>query len=349
MSFLKGIIRVAGAGIVSIAIISLLLCFYSITPVHIENPKGNTDYVWPAHSIWVKVTEGIAFGRYDANGFNNKTVIEEPDIIFLGSSHIEATEVMQDENAPFLLSEKLDGKYSVYNMGISGHHFYRVCQYLPANLELYDEAPKVVIVETDTLRVTKDLVNQIITKSIDQMPSPSNGVVGFLQRIPFFRTAYHQIEEGLLEKFMPSDRDLGEKPDGSGIESNSNEKESRKNVDEAAYEELFAFFKNLEDQYNTQIIILYQPYEKLNKDGSITYERDENADVFKFYSDEYGVALVDMTEKFEDMYYKEHHVAHGFCTGELATGHLNKYGHAAMADELYNEIVKLEENGEICR
>ena len=56
-----------------------------------------------------------------------------------------------------------------------------------------------------------------------------------------------------------------------------------------------------------------------------------------------------MTAKFEDMYYKEHHVAHGFCTGELATGHLNKYGHAAMADELYDEILKLEESGEICR
>ena len=95
MSLFKGIIKVVLAGIVSIAIISLLLCFYSITPVHIDNPKGNTDYVWPAHSIWVKVTEGIAFGRYDADGFNNRTVIENPDIIFLGSSHIEATEVMQ--------------------------------------------------------------------------------------------------------------------------------------------------------------------------------------------------------------------------------------------------------------
>lgn len=349
MSLFKGIIKVVLAGIVSIAIISLLLCFYSITPVHIDNPKGNTDYVWPAHSIWVKVTEGIAFGRYDADGFNNKTVIENPDIIFLGSSHIEATEVMQDENAPFLLSKKLDGKYSVYNMGISGHHFYRVCQYLPANLELYDEPPKAVIVETDTLSLTKDLVDQIITKSIDRMQSPSNGVVGVLQRVPFFRTAYHQVEEGLLEKFMPSKGDSTEKPDRNGIEINTNEEESRTKVDKAAYEELFDYFKNLEDQYNTQIIILYQPYEKLNNDGSITYERDENADVFKYYSGEYGITLVDMTKRFEDMYYKEHHVAHGFCTGELATGHLNRYGHAAMADELYDAILKLEESGEICR
>lgn len=349
MSFFKGIIRAVMAGIVSIVIISFLLCFYSITPVHIDNPKGNTDYIWPANSIWVKVTEGIAFGRYDADGFNNRTVIENPDIIFLGSSHIEATEVMQDENAPFLLSEKLEGKYSVYNMGISGHHFYRVCQYLPANLELYDEAPKAVIVETDTLNVTKDLVDQIINKSIEHMPSPNNGVVGLLQRIPFFRTAYHQVEEGLLEKFMPPKGDSANNPDNSGIETNSNEEESQAKVDGAAYEELFVYFKELEDQYSTQLIILYQPYEKLNIDGSISYERDKNADVFKSYSEEYGITLVDMTKRFEDMYYKEHHVAHGFCTGELATGHLNRYGHAAMADELYDAILKLEESGEICR
>lgn len=346
MSFIKGIIKIVAAGIVSIAIISFLLCFYSITPVHIDNPRGNTDYVWPANSIWVKLTEGIAFGKYDADGYNNKAVIDNPDIIFLGSSHIEATEVMQNENAPYLLSKKLEGKYSVYNMGISGHHFYRVCQYLPANLKLYDVAPKAVIVETDTLTVTKDIVDQIITASIERMSSPSGGVVGFLQRIPFFRTAYHQVEEGLLDMFMPSN---GDEKSYGGAEVKTLKGESQTEVDVKAYEELFTFFRNLEEQYGTQIIILYQPYGKLNKDGSITYERDKNGDVFKSYSEEYGITLLDMTKKYEEMYYEEHHVAHGFCTGKLATGHLNRYGHAAMADELYNVVLKLEESGEICR
>lgn len=345
MSFLKGIIRVITAGIVSILIISILLCFYSITPVHIDNPKGNTDYVWPANSIWVKATEGIAFGRFDANGFNNKTVIDDPDIIFVGSSHIEATEVMQNENAPYLLSQKLGGKYTVYNMGISGHHFYRVCQYLPANLKLYRVAPKIVIVESDTLSVSQEQVNQILNASIERMRSHNEGMVGFLQRIPFFRTAYHQVEEGLLDLFMPANETSTDEID---IEEPETE-EPEKKADLAAYEKLFTFFRDLEEQYNTQIIILYQPYGKLNNDGSITYERNKNIDIFQSYSDEYGITLVDMTDCFEKMYYDDYHVAHGFCTGELETGHLNRYGHAAMADKLYDVIVKMEKSGEICR
>ena len=75
----------------------------------------------------------------------------------------------------------------------------------------------------------------------------------------------------------------------------------------------------------------------------------EYLNTFISYANDYGISFVDMTDRFEDMYEKEHHVAHGFCTGKLATGHLNKYGHSAMADELYNEITRLEEAGEICQ
>ena len=43
----KTVLRIILAGIVALAILSLLFCFYSLLPVHITNPKGNTDYIWP--------------------------------------------------------------------------------------------------------------------------------------------------------------------------------------------------------------------------------------------------------------------------------------------------------------
>lgn len=109
MKFIKGLLKVIASGIVAVAIICGLLCFYDIKPIHKENPKGNTDFVWLPNSIWVKATEGIAFGKFDANGFNNKSVISNPDIIVLGSSHMEAFNVMQNENSAYLLSQKLNG------------------------------------------------------------------------------------------------------------------------------------------------------------------------------------------------------------------------------------------------
>ena len=95
MKFIKGLLKVIASGIVAMAIICGLLCFYDIKPIHKENPKGNTDFVWLPNSIWVKATEGIAFGKFDANGFNNKSVISNPDIIVLGSSHMEVTRIIR--------------------------------------------------------------------------------------------------------------------------------------------------------------------------------------------------------------------------------------------------------------
>ena len=46
---------------------------------------------------------------------------ETCDDLILGSSHAESMNVMRNENMCALLNEKFDGKYSVYNMGISGH------------------------------------------------------------------------------------------------------------------------------------------------------------------------------------------------------------------------------------
>lgn len=55
------------AEILVMMILSAVICFYTKTPVHIENKKGNTDYVWSVNSRWVQMTEGISWGRFDAN------------------------------------------------------------------------------------------------------------------------------------------------------------------------------------------------------------------------------------------------------------------------------------------
>lgn len=56
-----------------------------------------------------------------------------------------------------------------------------------------------------------------------------------------------------------------------------------------------------------------------------------------------------MTNSFENMFYEDHHVPHGFVTGRIGSGHLNEYGHAAVADLLYDAILGLEEDGKICK
>ena len=89
--------------------------------------------------------------------------------------------------------------------------------------------------------------------------------------------------------------------------------------------------------------------ETLNRDGSISFEEEEELEAFSETSKKYGITFVDMRERFERMYYEEHYVAHGFSTGLLASGHLNRYGHAAIAQALMETIDSLEREGRLCK
>lgn len=329
------------AGICAVGILSVLLCFYDMLPVHIANQKGNTDYVFEANARWVKATEGISWGKFDANGYNNVTVVENPDILVLGSSHMEAVNVMQKENTAYLLGEKLKDNYTIYNMGVSGHNFFKVCQYLPANLELYEKTPKAVIVETSTVSIQKGEVEEVLASTVEYTPSHSTGVLGFLQKIPFFRSMYHQITGGLLDIFMTAASQTDTEADSVNPEEET--------LDLTAYAELFDYLSQMEKSYGTQIIIVYHPTGTLMEDGSLRFENSEQLAAFQSYAKKTEIDFVDMTSAFEKMYVKEHHVAHGFITGELEAGHVNRYGHRAMAEALFDKIKELEGVGELCR
>lgn len=340
MKFAYNVFKAILAGIVAVIILSVILMPYSFTPVHISNDLKNTDYVWPDNSYWMKMTEGVSFGKFDANGYNNLSVVDNPDIIIVGSSHMEAANVMQDKNLGYLLNEKLKNKYSVYNMGISGHHLFKVCQYLPETLEVYDIPPKVVIVETSDVEVTAKDVNNVIEKTVEFTPSHNSGIVAMMQKVPFFRLAYHQIDSGLLKLFMPANTQ-------TAVESNGTSNIDK--IDGQAYDDLFTYLESLSDKYKTEIIIFYHPFGMLQDDGTINFDSTEHLDAFSSAAKEHNINFVDMTQKFEEMYYEENHVPHGFNTGQISSGHINAYGHSAIADMMIDEINRLEGEGRICK
>lgn len=341
--FIKSMIKVLSAGILSIGILSLLLCAYSLTPVHIDNPRGNTDYVWAPDSIWVSATEGFSIGRHDANGYNNPAVIENPDILVLGSSQMEAHDVMPKEAAYSLLSKKLDGLYSVYNMGISGHYIEKTSQYLPDNLALYDTPPKVVIFETSDPYIGQTEMDQILNHTVPRTPSKGTGVIGALMKLPFLRLTYHQIDAGLLRLFRHSRSSAGNTAAPASVNP------TEEVVPEDVLVAYFTYLSNLEAQYGTKFIIVYHPVGELCADGTLEFRETSYVKAFKQYATDYDIRLIDMTEPFLQMYAEDHHVPHGFMSSRLESGHLNAYGHAAIADAVYEEIMAMREEGLFCQ
>ena len=334
MQHIKKLLKILLAGIVAVAILSILLIPYSLLPVHISNPSGNTDYVWPANSRWFKMTEGISYGRFDANGYNNAKVIENPDILVLGSSHVEGTNVLPTENFAALLSQKFEGKYTVYNQGISGHHFTKVCKYLPRNIQLNPGA-KYIIVETGTTTLTRKNADSLLGGTVDFTPSNHSGLIGTLQKFPFPRTVYQQYANGLLDLFISPASEASGASDSASVVTVP---------EESAYDDIFGYIRNALQETDAKLIIVYHPTGTLQEDGSASFRvNDASLDLFSRKCREYGISFVDMTQPFMDMYETEHKLPHGFITGEVGTGHINAAGHAKIAEELAKRIAVLEE------
>lgn len=337
MKYIKTIIKVPLAGLTALAILCALMFGYNYIPLREKNPNKNTDYVWQANTPWVRATEGVSVGLIDSQGFNNKVVIDNPDVLVVGSSHAEAQNVMQDENFCSLLNDKFDGEYEAYNMSISGHNFYKATQYLPATLQVYSKVPKYIIIETDNTALSEQDVSKAINGEVEITPVNDTGVVAELQKLPYLRAMYHQLTGGMLNMLLPE-----QNKKSTNIINTDNVTNVKVIIDEAPYEQMFNYLQKLEQDFDTNIIIMYHPFEKLNDDGSISFGKEDYTSVFAQYAEKHDITFVNMTDDFREMYESEHHVPHGFVTGKIGSGHLNKYGHAAIADRLYQTINEME-------
>ena len=354
MGVVKNIIKTVAAGVAAMGILSGMFAFYYLQPAHIDNTEGNTDYVWISSSRWFKLTEGISWGRFDADGYNNAEVVENPDIIVLGSSHMEATNVVQGQDTAALLGKKLEGQYSVYNMGISGHHFLKVCQYLPQNLARYAAAPKAVIIETDNLTFTAAEIEAMLQGNIAKSPSYSTGIIAMSQKSPFLSAMYYQLQGGIADLFMPDKAKFTSilrsvsTPPLSALKA-STPFACKDVLLSNMYSQLFSYLGSLQEQYGTQLIIFYHPTGTLQSDGSVKFANQDIKEEFIYNCEEQNIQFIDMTDSFYAMYEQQHKLPHGFVTGVIGSGHLNADGHSAIAEALYQKIIQLEADGIICR
>ena len=338
MKVLKYLGKFAAAAITAVIILSIIFSAYYLVPVRVDNPEKNTDYKWEPNAVWMRMEEGISAGKIDANGFNNTEVTDDPDILILGSSHMEAANVPQDSNTASYLSEMLDGKLSVYNMSISGHTFPKICQYLPQTMKAFTKTPKYILIETSATDISENDAQSILNHDVPKTSVNHNKFLDLLQRLPFFRVVYYQMDGGLIKKLS----DAGGTGNKAVDPSDKDEAETEK-ADETPYNEVFGYLQDIQDEYRTKIIIVYHPTEQLNADGTVTFPHDASYDPFKNNAEAHGIVFADATDAFEERYNKDYQLPHGFINGKIGAGHLNSAGHYAAAKTLYNAITDAEE------
>ena len=328
--------RIVLSGLIAFLILTAFCYFYYNIPVHCDNLDGSTDYKWEANAFYSRGTEGFAWGKTNNDGFANMFDYDEDtkiDILVMGSSHMEAYQVDMNESTASMLNALLADDV-VYNIGVSGHNFLTCVGNLDAAIESYQPS-KYVIIETNSISFSDDALSRAIDGTTAEIPSHTGGIVGFLQKNPYLRLMYKQIEHFIgTRRNGDDDAEENDRTSPSSVDKENNEK-----LLNAVLQKMSLSAKD----HGLQIIIVYHPGTKVESNGSLRLTDDENT-IFQFQRlcKANDIIFMDMSARFATEYAKSYVLPYGFSNSSVGSGHLNKYGHAMIADELYKLIQEVE-------
>jgi hypothetical protein len=281
------------------------------------------------------MTEGISIGFYDKNGYNNAYPSEDViDYLCLGSSQMEAKEVMPNKNMVYFLNEILDSNGETgyaYNIGVSGEQMTTCISRLGHAVETYCPQ-RAVIIETGALDFSQNEIDEALEDpEVGNLFYTYRGIMGIVRKLPYIRLVYVQLE--LLQD--------KKKAETAAVVENDTVSE----FDYVSYKTKITplIEKAEKNAKGIPVIIFYHPGVTIQTDGSLSTGGDPAMiRCFRDICEANGVRFLDMSERFQREYYENYTVPYGFANTRVASGHLNRYGHAMIADELYKMIQEVE-------
>ena len=321
-SVLKKLGREVIAAALAFGALTLFCCLYSNIPVHYPDVDGATDYRWTADTFYSQGTEGFSYGKTNNEGYHNMFDYEQGnrvDVLVMGSSHMEAGNVAMEESAASRLNSLLKDK-TVYNIGTSGHTFLICADNLEKAVAKY-QPTQYVVVEMNSVDFSDDELAQAVDGLTPEIASYTGGIIGLLQRNQFLRLMYHQAQSYMAK----------------GTEAESPSDTVSADMDhEKLLGDLLQKMKSEAEKCGAWVIIVYHPGVTVNSDGTMSVTGDLAAvRQLERLCEGSGVYFLDMSGRFMQEYEGDYTLPYGFANTSVGSGHLNKYGHAMIADELY--------------
>lgn len=320
------LLKVSLSALIACVVLTGFCMLYYNEPIHDDTADGVTDYSWEYNKFYSRGTEGFAWGKTNNEGYTNTYDYSENkdvDVLVMGSSHMEARQVAMEESTAAVLGSLLSDQ-TVYNIGVSSHNFLVCADNIAAAVHKYNPS-KYVVLETSSLEYTDEELLSAINETVPDLTSNAHGVLGLLQKNQFLRLSYTQL------------KDLNEHAKATANADNATATQTMGS--EELYDQLFAKLADDVSQSGAQLIIAYHCRLVLNEDGSATASHDE--ELRSFFADvcnRNGVIFLDMSDIFVENYEQNRVLPHGFTNSSVGSGHLNKHGHAMMANAIYDLI-----------
>ena len=327
----KNVLKIKAAGIIAFLLLCVLCAIYYNPSTHFPSPTGATDYIREPDALYSYMTEGFSIGRTDSNGFNNFGQMAEnsnsPDVLFMGSSHIEAMYVSQKQNAPYILNELLKPQeIKVYNIAMSAHNFMYCMNNLDVALASY-KPQRYVVIETMSITFAVEEMEKLLAGNFPKGASVTKADWKYwVQQPPYIKLMYNQYRNVLKEMKKV-------------------EQTIKPVRDEAKYRELLektiVHLSETVLSHNIEPILFFHPTLKIQPDGSAvtTYDKEDIALLSQICAEQ-NVKFIDMTDIFTSAYINDYVLPHGFANTEIGTGHMNQHGQRMVAEALYNAITQ---------
>ena len=342
---MKKVVHICISGILALMILNV----FSLLQDNIPFARIQTDKItnngYEPNSIWIAMGEGCGFGIRDEYGYNNAydRNMDNPDVIIMGSSHMEAREVVENKNCVYLLNDKLftdsiaENDLQCFNLGVQGHNFMVQSSNLNYVLERFTDA-KLVVMEIYDLRFTEEQLERMLDNGYHEDMKERNFLYRTVQKIPFVRTIWRKYA-GIFDVQETDDIVEKESEKNQTTISKSNDDEYIYNLNKVINQIATSAKKN-----ECRLMIFYHNKFDVLEDGTLV-RTDDNMyyNAFKNVCEENEVIFVDVIDSFMSHYDKTYEMPYGFSNTTPNVGHLNEIGHQIISEELYKKINELLE------
>ena len=304
------------------------ICYFLHSPaIQVDNPDLYTTLKHkPGDHNPHSAGEGFGNTTIDSNGFNNDISFDYSDarILCVGSSQTEAQNVYTNKNYVSLLNAR-HPEMRAYNLGVSASTFRKAFFRIPALKEYFPNA-KIICFEINSMPTVDDLryLNNLMSKD-EVIPEDISWKSGnrfkqFISSVPLCRLLWQQTNHK-LENLNKNDKVLPLQ---------------HTHIDGEYYQLLTSVISHAKRQAgDSQIVIFTLDFLKLKSDGtSEICEDNGEREAFGKVCASQEIVFITTAEAFKRMYSEEHRLPNGFLDSPLGTGHLNEYGHQAIANIL---------------
>lgn len=314
---------------------SICMIYYHV-PYWIDRNGNATLSIWRPGAYILQAKEGFGYSRIDANGYVNELKpLADEYIIVMGSSHTQGKEVGMGYRYTDILNDMCGTKERLkfYNIGADGHFFVNEIEGFNAAIHEFPKA-SAVILEVDTRYFSGDEYRKAMEEAREYSEAFTGSVLytnmGTVDKI-----------EAFIKEFLPY-LNLVKKTNGNemvnfdGAFGLKTQHADDALTQEDRYSIYYDVCRYLKTEYDGKIIFLYRPGIKVSSDGILSYSEDY--DSFKRAIEDSGLVLVDAGREFQKLYNEKHVLPYGFSNTGLGKGHLNKFGHMAVANAIYDEV-----------